>query len=120
VASYDTGLPVLGPPGSALLRLASAAGLRAVPEGFADRGYLPSGVLVPRNRSGALVTDTELVVRRAVRMAVEGTVLAIDGSEIACAVESLCVHGDTPGAVDLATAVRAALSAAGIALQPFG
>src|SRR5262249_50060254 len=98
VAEYDAGLPVLGLPASALLRLASAAGLRVVREGFADRGYLPSGALVPRGRPGALVTDPELVARRAVRMAVQGTVLAIDGSEIVCSVESLCVHGDTPGA----------------------
>jgi UPF0271 protein len=119
VASYDPALPVLGAPGSALLRLAAEAGLRAVAEGFADRGYLPSGALVPRERAGALVTEPELVARRAVRMAVDGTVLAIDGSEISTPVESLCVHGDTPGAVELATAVRAALTEAGILLVPF-
>jgi len=119
VAAYDGSLPVLGLPGSALLRLAAAAGLRAVPEGFADRGYLASGALVPRTRPGALVTEPDLVAQRAVRMAVAGTILAIDGSEIACAVESLCVHGDTPGAVDLATAVRAALTGAGVPLAPF-
>ena len=120
VASYDPGLPVLGAPGSALLRLATGAGLRAVAEGFADRGYLPSGALMPRDRPGALVTDPDLVARRAVRMVVQGSVLAIDGSEVSCAVESLCVHGDTPGAVELATAVRAALAEAGVPLMPFG
>jgi UPF0271 protein len=119
VVAYGGGLAVLGLPGSALLRLAAEAGLRAVPEGFADRGYLPSGALVPRGRPGALATDPELVAQRAVRMAVEGTVLAIDGSEIASPVESLCVHGDTPGAVDLAMAVRAALTNAGTTLSPF-
>jgi UPF0271 protein len=119
VLSYDPTLPVLGLPGSALLRLATEAGLRAVAEGFADRGYLPSGVLVPRGRPGALVTDPDLVARRAVRMAVDGTVLAVDGSEIVCQVESLCVHGDTPGAVELAAGVRAALTGAGVPVVPF-
>jgi UPF0271 protein len=93
--------------------------LRAVPEGFVDRGYLPSGALVPRDRHGALVTDPEIVVRRAVQMARDGTVLATDGSLITNRVESLCVHGDTPGAVQLALAVREGLSAAGVELAPF-
>jgi 5-oxoprolinase (ATP-hydrolysing) subunit A len=119
VASYDPTLPVLGLPRSALHRLAAAAGLRAIAEGFADRGYLPSGALVPRGRPGALVTDPGLVARRAVRMAVHGTVLAIDGSEVSCQVESLCVHGDTPGAVELAAAVRSALTEADVPLVPF-
>jgi 5-oxoprolinase (ATP-hydrolysing) subunit A len=119
VRAYDPALPVLGLPHSALLRLASEAGLRAVPEGFADRGYLPSGGLVPRDRAGALVTDPETVAQRAVRMAVRGTVLAVDGSEVMCTVESLCVHGDTPGAVELARAVRDALTTAGVPLAPF-
>jgi UPF0271 protein len=119
VASYDATLLVLGLPGSALLRLAQQAGLRPVAEGFADRGYLPSGALVPRNRPGALVIDPVLVAQRAVRMARDATVLAIDGSVVACQVESLCVHGDTPGAVQLATAVRAELVAAGVPITPF-
>ena len=119
VLARDRTLPVLGLPGSALLRQASAAGLRAVPEGFADRGYLPSGALVPRGRPGALVTDPDEVARRAVRMAVRGTVIAVDGTEVGCAVESVCVHGDTPGAVGLARAVRAALTTAGVPLAPF-
>lgn len=119
VREYDPGLPLLGMPGSALLRLAGEAGLPTAPEGFADRGYLPSGGLVPRGEPGALVTDPELVGRRAVRMAVRGTVLAVDGSEVACAVQSLCVHGDTPGAVALAHAVRGALTTAGVPLARF-
>jgi UPF0271 protein len=119
VRSYDPGLAVLGLPGSALLRLAAGAGLRAVAEGFADRGYLPSGTLVSRGQPGALVTDPGLVAVRAVRMAVQGTVVAVDGTEIECGVESLCVHGDTPGAVELASTVREALGEAGVRLAPF-
>ena len=119
VVAHDPALPVLGLPGSALLRAAEAAGLRPVAEGFADRGYTPDGGLVPRRKSGALVHDPAEVAERAVRMAVEGTVLAVDGSTVRAAVASLCVPGDPPGAVELARAVRTALAAAGVDLQPF-
>jgi UPF0271 protein len=119
VAAYGGGLPVLGQPGSALLRAAQSAGLRAVPEGFADRGYTAAGTLVPRGEPGALVHDPAAVADRAVRMAVHGEVVAVDGRRVPLAVESVCVHGDTPGAVDLARAVRTALEAAGLELAPF-
>ncbi|GAA2368804.1 5-oxoprolinase subunit PxpA [Dactylosporangium salmoneum] len=113
------GLPVLCQPGSVLARLAAEAGLRVVAEGFADRGYLPDGRLVPRGSAGALVTDVAAVTAQAVRMAVEGVVEAVDGTVIPMPIESLCVHGDTPGAVDMAGAVRAALLAAGVTVEPF-
>ncbi|TKJ19004.1 5-oxoprolinase subunit PxpA [Blastococcus sp. CCUG 61487] len=114
VVAYDPGLPVLGLPGSALLRTAEAAGLRPIAEGFADRQYTPDGHLVPRGGPGALLLDPAVVADRAVRMAVEGTVVAVDGSTVPARVESICVHGDTPGAVDLARAVRTALELAGV------
>jgi UPF0271 protein len=119
VVAYDRGLPVLGLPGSALLREAEAAGLRTVPEGFADRGYTPEGTLVPRRSPGALVSDPDLVAERAVRMVVEGVVVAVDGTAVDLSVESVCVHGDTPGAVELARRVRTALAAAGLRTAPF-
>ncbi len=119
VAAYDPGLPVLGLPGSALLRLAEEAGLRAVREGFADRGYTAAGTLVPRTDAGALVDDEAAVVERAVRMATDGTVVAVDGARLPMPVESVCVHGDTPGAVRLARSVRAALEAAGVGVAAF-
>jgi UPF0271 protein len=119
VVAHDPALPVLGMPGSALLRAADAAGLRPVPEGFADRGYTAGGGLVPRREPGALVHDPAEVAARAVRMAVEGTVVAVDGSTVPAAVASICVHGDTPGAVELARAVRTALEEAGVALTAF-
>jgi UPF0271 protein len=119
VVAADPTLPVLGLPGSALLRAADAAGLTTVPEGFADRGYTAEGTLVPRRKPGALVEDAGEVAARAVRMAVEGTVVAVDGTTVDLDVRSLCVHGDTPGAVDLARAVRAALEDAGLRLAPF-
>ncbi|MFC3503601.1 LamB/YcsF family protein [Micromonospora krabiensis] len=119
VGEYDDQLPVLCSPGSTLAQLAVGAGLRVVAEGFADRGYLPNGMLVPRNAAGALVTDPEQVAERAVRMATDRTVVAVDGRVIPCPVESICLHGDTPGAVASAEMVRAALIDAGVALSPF-
>jgi 5-oxoprolinase (ATP-hydrolysing) subunit A len=119
VLAADPTLPVLGLPGSALLRLADAAGLTTVGEGFADRGYTAEGTLVPRRQPGALVSDAAEVAARAVRMAVEGRVLAVDGTAVDLAVRSICVHGDTPGAVGLARAVRAALEDAGLRVAPF-
>jgi UPF0271 protein len=119
VVAADPTLPVLGLPDSALLRLADAAGLTTVPEGFADRGYTAEGTLVPRSGPGALVEDAGEVAARAVRMAVEGRVVAVDGTEVDLAVRSICVHGDTPGAVELARAVRAGLEDAGLRLAPF-
>lgn len=119
VAEYDTRLAVLGLPASALLRAADAAGLRSVTEGFADRGYLASGRLVPRTRPEALVVDPAAVAARTLAMA-GGEIVAVDGTVVRQRVESICVHGDTPGAVALATSVRRALSDAGISVAPFG
>jgi 5-oxoprolinase (ATP-hydrolysing) subunit A len=116
---YDPALPVLCLPGSVLAQLATGAGLRAVAEGFADRGYLPDGTLVPRSAGGALVTPAADVAARAVRMAVERSVVAVDGTVVPCPVGSICVHGDTPGAVALARQVRAALEGAGLPLTAF-
>jgi UPF0271 protein len=118
VADYDARLPVLGLPSSALLRAADAAGLRTVTEGFADRGYLPSGRLVPRSRPDALVTDAAAVASRVVAMAA-GEIVAVDGTVVRQRVESICVHGDTPGAAALATSVRRALTDSGVTLAPF-
>jgi UPF0271 protein len=119
VRQFDPALPVLGLPGSALLRAAADAGLHPVREGFADRGYTPEGTLVPRREAGALVHDPEAVVSRAIRMVIEGVVVAVDGTQVPVAVESVCVHGDTPGAVGLARAVRTALGDAGLRVTSF-
>ncbi len=118
VAEYDVDLAVLGLPASALLRAADAAGLRTVTEGFADRGYLASGRLVPRTRPDALVVDPAAVAARALAMS-GGEIVAVDGTVVRQRVESICVHGDTPGAVALATSVRRALGGAGISVAPF-
>lgn len=119
VAAFDPTLPVLGLPGSAVLREAERAGLRPVIEAFADRAYTPAGTLVSRREPGAVVHDEAEVVARAVRFATEGTVVAQDGSVVRVDPASLCVHGDTPGAARLAAAVRDALAAAGVTVAPF-
>ena len=119
VMEYDVALPILGLPGSALLRHAERAGLQAVAEGFADRAYTPGGQLVPRSDPAALVTDPAAVVERSLRMATAAEVVAVDGSILPMAVASLRVHGDTPGAVDLARRVRQALGDAGVDVHRF-
>ena len=119
VRAYDATLPVLGLPGSRLLAAAEAAGLRAVPEFFVDRGYTPEGSLVPRSQDGALLHDPDDVTVRVVRMVEEGVVTAVDGTDVAVRAESACVHGDSPGAVAMAAAVRDGLAAAGVKLHAF-
>lgn len=119
VRSYDRSLPLLGPAGSAAERAAADAGIAFVGEGFADRALQPDGRLVPRGRPGAVLTDEAAVVARAVRMVVDGEVDADDGSRVPVTVQSLCLHGDTPGAAALARAVRRGLADAGLAVRPF-
>lgn len=119
ISDYDPTLPLLCAPDSVVAQLATGAGVRVVGEGFADRGYQPNGRLVPRTAVGALVTDAEQVAARAVRMATERRVTAVDGTDVPCVVESICLHGDTPGAVALAGRVRDALTAAGVRVAPF-
>ena len=114
VGAVDPSLPLLGLPGSAVLRLASEAGLRAVPEAFADRAYTSRGHLVPRSEPGAVLHDPREVAARTVRLVLDGM-----GTEVAVAAESICIHGDTPGAVAIAVAVRAALEEAGVELRAF-
>ncbi|NDZ93533.1 LamB/YcsF family protein [Streptomyces sp. SID6673] len=110
-------LPLMGLPGSVSLRIADAAGLPVITEAFADRGYRPDGTLVPRTEHGAVLTDSAEIARRVVGLIVDGTVTAIDGSVITVDAESVCLHGDTPGAVAHARAVRDALREAGISVS---
>lgn len=119
VRSVDPGLPIMGIPGSEVLRLAEAAGLRAVPEAFADRAYTPEGTLVSRSLPGAVLEDPAQVAEHVLRMATESAVRAVDGSILKIRAESICVHGDSPGAVAMAAAVKSALSGAGVNLAAF-
>lgn len=102
------------------VRLARAAGLRVAAEGFADRAYEPDGSLTPRSRPGAVIHDPEAVVARAVRMAGERVVLTAAGREVPLRVDTICVHGDTPGAHELTKRIREALQAAGATVAPIG
>ncbi|KQQ05147.1 MULTISPECIES: LamB/YcsF family protein [unclassified Rathayibacter] len=111
-------LALLGLAASAVERAAAAAGLRFLREAFVDRGYRADGSLVPRGEPGAVLSDPALVAARAVRMVVEGAVETSSGEHLAVDVDSLCVHGDSPGALAMAEAVRAALAEADVALAP--
>ncbi|GAC56883.1 hypothetical protein GOHSU_14_00500 [Gordonia hirsuta DSM 44140 = NBRC 16056] len=113
----ESGLALMGLPGAVALDLARAQGIPVLTEAFADRAYTPEGTLVPRSREGAVLTDSATVAGRVVDLVVSGELTAIDGSTIAVQADSICLHGDTPGAVDHARAVRTALAAAGIRVQ---
>ncbi|MGC5048518.1 LamB/YcsF family protein [Micrococcus porci] len=119
VAAFGADLPLLLLPGSVALEKAEKAGLRGVAEAFADRGYTPQGTLVSRREPGAVLHDEDEVAARMVRLATEGVVTAVDGSDVRVAAESICVHGDTPGAVSMAAAVRRALEDAGVTIASF-
>jgi UPF0271 protein len=119
VKSVDPGLPILGLPGSEVLRLAEAAGLRGVSEAFADRAYNPDGSLVSRSLPGAVLHDPAEVAEHVLRMATDSAIRAVDGSILKVNADSICVHGDSPGAVAMAVAVKAALSDAGISIKSF-
>ncbi len=119
MGDYDPSLPLLCQPGGAAADLAGSSGMAVVAEAYADRGYLADGSLVPRGSPGAVLTDPSAVADRAVRMVTTGSVTAADGREVPVRVRSLCIHGDTPGAVALAVAVREGLEAAGVRLTAF-
>jgi len=119
VSSFDAGLPVLTLPGSALETAAADLRLPVVTEAFADRGYRDDGTLVPRSEPGAVLTDPETIAARVEGMVVRGTVTTVSGTALELSPRSVCVHGDTPGAVAIAAAVRAALERAGVTLAAF-
>ena len=119
VLRYDPDLAVLGLPGSEWLRQAEDAGLRAHREAFADRAYTPDGTLVSRREPGAVLHDPELIAQRCLRMVRGEPIEAIDGSSIKVEADSICVHGDSPGAVAVAQAVRDLLTDEGVALASF-
>ncbi|MFI2636452.1 LamB/YcsF family protein [Streptomyces collinus] len=115
----DAALPVLGLPGSRLLELAGKAGLPVVTEAFADRAYTDAGTLVPRTLEGAVVTDPDAVVERSLGLARSGEVVSRSGTRIEVRARSLCLHGDTHGAVELARRVRERLEASGVRVEAF-
>jgi UPF0271 protein len=119
ITRYDPSLPVVGLAGSPFLDTAREAGLPVVPEAFADRAYTPAGTLVPRRQPGAVLHDAAAVAQRMVTLVRTGAVEAVDGSRVEVEARSICVHGDSPGAVAMAQAVRAALEGSGMVLHAF-
>lgn len=117
VQSVDDSLVLFGLAGSTLLAAGEAAGLRVASEVFADRAYEPDGSLVSRTKEGAVVHDPSVVIERAIAMACDGQVTATDGSRVGLRADTICVHGDTPGAANLARQLRRALEEAGIAVK---
>ncbi|MFT4085867.1 MAG: 5-oxoprolinase subunit PxpA [Gordonia sp. (in: high G+C Gram-positive bacteria)] len=113
------GLPLMCLPGSVALELATAQGVAAVTEAFADRGYTSAGTLVPRTEPGALLTDSTVIAQRVVELVRTGELVSIEGERISVHADSICLHGDTPGAVEHARHVAAALTEAGYAVRPF-
>ncbi len=118
--AWSEPLPVLTLPGSELARQATEAGLPCVAEAFADRAYRPDGSLVARSEPGAVLHDVDRIVQRVLRLVHSGEIEAVDGSVIRLQAGSVCVHGDTPGAVGIARAVRAGLKRAGVDVARFG
>ncbi len=114
IVAVDRSLILFAPGGSALARAAEAANVRVAREVFADRHYLPNGALVPRTRPDALLHDPEEAAARVLRILREHVVLAVDGKEIAIQADTVCLHGDTPEAVEFALKLRERLAAAGV------
>ena len=119
VCAFDASLPVVGLPGSEFLRLAAEAGLTIVREAFADRAYNADGTLVSRREPGAVLSDPSAIAARVLTLVTIGSVAAVTGESVPVVADSICVHGDSPGAVGIARAVRAALTGAGVDLRPF-
>lgn len=117
--AVDPSLVLMGLAGAPVLDRARAAGLAVVAEAFADRGYAADGTLLPRGAEGAVLTDRGLVAKRMVRLATEGIVEAQDGTTLRPGAASICVHGDSPGAVAMAADIRAALKRAGVQIAAF-
>lgn len=120
VKIYNPEMPLVCQPGTSLSRAAETAGLTVIPEGYIDRAYTADGLLVPRGTPGALITDPEVCAQRAVQFATAGTVTTIDGVTIDVPARSVCIHSDSPGSVEIALAVRAALQESGLDLRALG
>ncbi|MBI5584301.1 MAG: 5-oxoprolinase subunit PxpA [Deltaproteobacteria bacterium] len=118
VQAYDPELILVVLAGSRLAELAEKEGLKIAREVFPDRAYLEDGRLAPRSLPGAVVHDPEQVRRRVVKLIAEGALTSIDGKEVPLQADTLCIHGDTPGAWKLAQTIREALDEAGISVAP--
>ena len=120
IKSVDPDLYMLCSCGSPMVKAAQAAGVKYVEEAFADRAYTKEGTLVPRSQPGAVIHDVKVVAERVLGLVQTGKVQAIDGTEIALKADTICVHGDTPGAVEMIKEIRELLEKQGITLKAFG
>jgi UPF0271 protein len=120
VKDAGEGIVLVGLAGAGFASAARSVGVRFAAEAFADRAYLKDGSLMPRSREGAVIHDAQLAARRAAQMVIRGTVAADDGSELQLRPDTICLHGDTKEAVDMAAAVRRALEDAGVRIRPIG
>lgn len=119
IKAVDASLPLVGLAGSRVLTLAQEAGLKTVAEAFADRAYQPDGSLVSRREAGAVLHDPGQVARRMLQLLTTGGVTAINGEFTAIQADSICVHGDSPGAIEMARQIRTLLESQGIAIRAF-
>jgi UPF0271 protein len=117
---YDSKLPMMCQPGTPLFDSATSAGLQTLAEGYIDRAYTAEGLLVPRSIAGSVITDRDECVALALKLALENRVETFDGPTIDVVAESLCIHSDSPGAPELARAVRDALEGAGVTVAALG
>ena len=119
IRAIDPSLVLVALAGSPLIGWAREAGLRVVAEAFADRAYTPTGALVSRREKGAVLHDAKAIAQRVVRMVQDGAVVSVTGKVIKMRTDTVCIHGDTPGAVEIGRGVRQALKDAGVAVAPF-
>lgn len=119
IRAIDPSLVLLGLSGGVVLDVAARAGLAVAAEAFADRAYQPDGQLVSRTEEGAVLHDPDAVAERMVRLASEGVIRAIDGTDVPVVAQSICVHGDSPGSVAMAAATKRMLQDVGITIAPF-
>ncbi len=119
IKAIDPTLVMMGLAGAPILAQAREAGLATVAEAFADRAYTPAGTLVSRREAGAVLHDPDLIAARMLRLATEGVIEAVDGSPLRLSADSICVHGDSPGAVAISARIREVLIAGGVSVRPF-
>ena len=119
IRAIDPSLVLLGLAGGVVLDVASKAGLAVAAEAFADRAYQPDGQLASRTQEGAVLHDPAAVAERMVRLADEGVIRAIDGTDVRVDAQSICVHGDSEGSIAMAAETRRLLEASGVTIAPF-
>lgn len=119
ILAVDVNLPLVGLAGSKILEWAAQKGLRIISEAFADRAYHADGTLVARREPGAVIHDPQTVAQRMLQLITQGGINSVEGTFTPIQADSICVHGDTPGAVEMARRVRQLLEEQGIAVKSF-